>query len=116
MFSRSEEPTSWIALFNIQTNPTNADFLRQVTDGLQPLIAHEQPGILGIGGFIFVPAPPSVPPFRIDRENNLWLQTHGREIMNVWDYRDRQVVAQHDVEKFIVYSGLENVQLRDGYS
>jgi hypothetical protein len=77
VFRRVEEPGSWIALYNIQTNPTFSEFLQLVPDGLRPLIAHEQPGILGVGGFIFISAPPSAKPFHVDCVNISWLQIHG---------------------------------------
>jgi hypothetical protein len=112
-FSRIEEPGSWIALYNVQTNPAYAEFLREVTDSARHLIDPQQPGMFGVGGFIFISAPPSVTPFHIDRENNLWLQVRGRKIINVWDHRDREVVAGADVDEFIVSGVLDNVRLKE---
>lgn len=115
VFARIEETGSWIALYNVQTDPTYAKFLREVVETMRPQIEADQGEIFKVAGFFFISAPPSVTPFHIDRENNLWLQVAGRKVMNVWDHRDRHVVAGADVDHFIKYGGLDNVRLRDGY-
>jgi mannose-6-phosphate isomerase-like protein (cupin superfamily) len=115
VFQRIEEPGSWIALYNVETDPAYAGFLKEVTDSARALIEPEQTGLFNIGGFIFISAPPSITPFHIDRENNLWLQVRGRKIMNVWDHTDRHVVSARDVDHFIVTGSLETVRLQDGY-
>ncbi len=115
VFRRMEEPGSWLALYNVETDPEYRDFLREVTDSARHLVDREQTGMFNVGGFIFISAPPSITPFHIDRENNFWLQVRGRKTMNVWDHRDRMVVAAEDVDDFIVYASLENVKLKDGF-
>jgi len=101
VFARIEEPGSWIALYNVQTDARYQAALKQIVDDLRPVIEPEQPGIFLVTGFIFISAPPSVTPFHIDRENNFWLQLRGRKTMNVWDNADREVVPAHVVEDFI---------------
>ena len=115
VFRRIEEPGSWVALYNIETNPVYREFLREVTASVRPLVDKQQPGMFNVGGFIFISAPPSVTPFHIDRENNFWLQVKGRKTINVWDHTDRQVVAAKTVDQFIVYASLEDVRLKDGF-
>lgn len=114
VFERIEESGSWIALYDVQTDPEYARFLREVTDTMKARIEAEQPDIFRIAGFIFISAPPSVTPFHIDRENNLWLQIRGHKVMSVWDHHDRQAVSGADVDKFIKWGSLENVRLKDG--
>jgi hypothetical protein len=113
VFRRIEEPGSWVALYNVETQPRYRAFLEEVTACVRPFIEREQPGMFSVGGFIFISAPPSVTPFHIDRENNFWLQMKGRKSLHVWDPEDREVVAAADVDRFIVYGSLENVRLRD---
>jgi len=115
VFRRMEEPGSWVALYNVETDPEYAGFLREVTDSAREFIDREQPGMFNVGGFIFISAPPSVTPFHIDRENNLWLQVKGRKIMNVWDNTDRHVVPGELVDQFIVSGNLDQVRLKDGF-
>ena len=115
VFRRIEEPGSWVALYNIETNPVYREFLNEVTASIKPLVDKQQPGMFNVGGFIFISAPPSVTPFHIDRENNFWLQVKGRKTINVWDHTDRQVVAAKTVDQFIVYAALEEVRLKDGF-
>lgn len=114
VFRRIEEPGSWVALYNVETHPRYKDFLNDIAAGVRALVEPQQPGMCEVGGFIFISAPPSVTPFHIDRENNFWLQVHGRKQLTVWDHRDSQVIAQPDVERFIVYADLDNVKLREG--
>lgn len=115
IFRRIEEPGSWIALYNVETDPAYKAFLQEVVGHMRPLVEREQPGIFDVGGFIFISAPPSVTPFHIDRENNFWLQVRGRKVMNVWRPDDRCVVAARDRDEFVVYGKLTNVRLREGY-
>ena len=70
----------------------------------------------GVDGFIFISAPPSVTPFHIDRENNFWLQIHGRKTLNVWHNTDRVAVPGQDVNNFIVTRSLANVRLGEGFA
>lgn len=111
VFERIEEPGSWVALYDVQTDPHYAAFLDEVVAKAHSLIGREQPGLFRVAGFIFISAPPSVTPFHIDRENNLWLQIRGRKTMTVFDHRDRDVVAAREVENFIVEGSLEKVRL-----
>jgi hypothetical protein len=114
VFRRIEEPKSWIALYNVETDPVYAALIAEAIGSVRHLIDRQQPGTFLMNGFIFISAPPSVTPFHIDRENNFWLQIRGRKTMNVWDPQDREMVSQPDVEKFIAFRSLENVKLRDG--
>jgi len=100
-FRRMEEPGSWLALYNVQTQPEYAEALERIVDDLRPVVEREQPGIFLVTGFIFISAPPSVTPFHIDRENNFWLQLRGRKTMSVWDNTDRDIIPAAAVESFI---------------
>lgn len=114
VFRRVEEPGSWVALYNVETRPRYQKFLNVVAAGVKALVEPHERAIRAVGGFIFISAPPSVTPFHIDRENNFWRQIHGRKLMTVWDHCDRQVIAQPDVDQFLVFGDLDNVKLREG--
>ena len=111
VFARISDPGSWVALYNIETDPEYSRFLNDVVDAARPLVEREQSGIHNVQGFLFISAPPSFTPFHIDRENNLWLQMNGRKVISVWDHRDRQIVASEVVEEFIMWGGLDSVRL-----
>jgi len=115
VFRRIEEPGAWVALYNVETDLRYRAFLDEVMAAAEPLLGRQQPCRFNLGGFIFISAPPSVTPFHIDRENNFWLQMHGCKTMNVWDHRDRSVVAAADVEEFVLFGSLERVRLQDGF-
>lgn len=112
VFRRLHEPGSWVALYNVQTDPEYGCFVRQVVRSVGPALSED--AVLDVRGFIFISAPPSVTPFHIDREHNLWLQIRGRKTLSVWDHRDRETVAAGDVEQFISSGTLKNVRLTDG--
>ena len=114
VFARIEEPGSWIALYNVQTDPRYQSFVEEVATSFKPLVERDQPGVYEVGGFIFISAPPSVTPFHIDRENNFWLQIRGRKTMNVWDHNDRVAVPQRAAEDFVVHGGLQGVNVSEG--
>ncbi|KAB8174831.1 cupin [Lysobacter maris] len=112
VFERIEEPGSWLALYNVQTDPRYRALIWDILGSAGAVLrGSERPG--EARGFIFISAPPSVTPFHIDRENNFWLQIRGRKTLNVWDHTDRVTVAARDVEDFIVTRSLENVRLTD---
>jgi hypothetical protein len=102
VFRRIEEPGSWVALYNVETDPRYREFLAEVTASVRSLVDPQQPGMFNVGGFIFISAPPSVTPFHMDRENNFWLQVKGRKTINVWDHTDRHVVASETADRFIL--------------
>jgi hypothetical protein len=108
-----EEPGSWLALYNVQVDPEYDRLLREVQRQMQQLVGAGQK-IFDVRGFIFISAPPSVTPFHIDRENNFWMQIHGKKSLFLWDHEDRQVVAAPDVEEFIMFGSLHNVRMRQG--
>ena len=112
VFRRMHEPGSWVALYNVQTDPAYERFLRDVLASAERVVQDHETAY-DVRGFIFISAPPSVTPFHIDRENNFWLQIRGRKTLSVWDHRDRDTVAARDVENFINYRSLENVRLTD---
>lgn len=85
IFDDIRKPGSWVALYNVEKDARYREFLAEVQAAFKPLIVREQGRLLDVGGFIFISAPPSVTPFHIDRENNFWLQIHGRKRMTVWD-------------------------------
>lgn len=113
VLERMAEPGSWMALYNVQTDPVYADFLRQVLAGAQPLLAAEGAEVLHVTGFIFLSAAPAFTPFHIDRENNFWLQIRGRKILTAFDHRDRVLVPAARVEDFIVHGSLDGVTLSE---
>lgn len=112
-FARMEEPGSWLALYDVETDPRYNDALRQIVDDLRPVIEPEQPGIFLVTGFVFISAPPSITPFHIDRENNFWLQLRGRKTMSVWDNADREVIPARAVENFI--AGGDQVAFQESF-
>ncbi|GAA0839837.1 hypothetical protein GCM10009113_03940 [Marinobacter szutsaonensis] len=115
VFRNISQPGSWIALYNAETDPKYAGLVKEALASVEHLVDREQPGIFSPQAFIFVSAPPSVTPFHIDRENNFWLQIHGRKTMNVWDAHDRSIIPSSTVENFIIDKSLHDVNLKDEF-
>ncbi len=112
VFRHIEEKDSWVALYNIQTDPVYRDFLWDVMKSAGHLVDHQEK-VFDVRGFVFISAPPSVTPFHIDRENNFWMNIRGRKTISLWDREDREVVSAPAVENFIVYRSLDEVKLKD---
>jgi hypothetical protein len=112
VFQRIEEKDSWVALYNIQTDPVYRQFLKDVMKSAGHLVDHQEK-VFDVRGFVFISAPPSVTPFHIDRENNFWMNIRGRKTISLWDHEDRDVVSARNVENFIVYRSLDEVKLKD---
>jgi hypothetical protein len=113
VFRRIEESGSWVALYNVEAIPRYKALLTEILDTVRPLIEREQGKTFMETGFIFVSAPPSVTPFHIDRENNFWLQLHGRKTMNVWPNTDRVTVPADAIEDYIVAHRAKKVQFKE---
>lgn len=115
VFAELESPESWVALYNIETNPDYKKFLFEVIEGVRPEIEKEQGRIMDVQGFMFISSPPSVTPFHIDRENNFWIQLKGRKLMTVFDNSDREIIPAQVVENFILRKSLKEVRLEQGF-
>ena len=113
VFRHLDEPDSWVALYNVESDPDYRAFLAEVIAAARSSIGQAHTGIFRVCGYLFLSAPPSVTPFHIDRENNLWLQLRGRKTLTVWDRQDRDVVPAEAVEKFILTGSLDDVKLDD---
>ena len=98
VFARIEEPGSWVSLYNVQSDPEYRAMIHDVINSTSAWRERTDPGWFEADGFIFVSSPPSATPFHIDRENNLFLQIHGRKRQSVWDPGDRQVVPEIEIE------------------
>ena len=115
VFRHIEDPGSWIALYNVESDPDFKSFLDEVIEAARPVLGRQQSGLFRVCGYIFICAPPSVTPFHIDRENNIWLQLRGRKTITVWDRSDHEVVAPEAVENFLLTGSLKDVKLIDAY-
>ena len=111
IFANIEEQGSWIAIYDVQTDPLYQRFLWDVIGSAEKLVKGKEK-IWDVRGFIFMSAPPAITPFHIDRENNFWLQTRGRKKLNLWDRADREVVPAYVAEEFILFRSLERVRLQ----
>ncbi len=109
VFSRIEEPGSWVSLYHVQTDPEYAEMLRAISTTVAGWQEALDPGAFDWAGFIFVSSPPSATPFHIDRENNFFLQIHGKKRMSVWDPADRHVVPESAIEDRMAHGANSNV-------
>ncbi len=113
LFARIDQPGSWIALYDVEVVPRYRDLLARIIDHVRAPVEAQEGRILLVTGFIFISAPPSVTPYHIDRENNFWLQLHGRKNITVWNNADRTLLPVERVENFIVNRSLAGVTLQD---
>lgn len=111
VFAHIDEPGTWLAMYNIQTDPDYRALIDKVIENARPHIETSQSGLRDAVGYIFMAAPPSVTPFHIDSENNFLMQICGHKRVTLFDHTDREVVPATAVEDFIVDRSLKNVRL-----
>jgi hypothetical protein len=114
IFRDIEKPGSWIALYNVETDPTYNRFLWDVMGSVAHLVSPQEK-VRVMNGFFFISAPPAITPFHIDRENNFWLQVRGRKAIYVWDRSDRSIVSQDAVEDFVTRRWADKVKYREEF-
>jgi hypothetical protein len=106
-------PGGWIALYDIHLVPEYARFVQEVMDSIDLRdCGNERPIVAR--GYLFISSSPSLTPFHFDRDDNFWLQIHGRKTISVWDHRDRVAVPASEVERFVHHGKLNAVHLRSG--
>lgn len=115
VFKNISEPGTWVALYNAEQDPQYAALLEEALSSVRHLIDREQPDVFLEQTYIFISAPPSVTPFHIDRQNNFWLQVHGRKTINVWDRNNRRILPATTIENFIIDFSLNDVTFRDEF-
>lgn len=106
-------PGGWIALYDIHVIPEYARFVQEVMDSID-LRGYSNERPTSARGYLFISSSPSLTPFHFDRDDNFWLQIHGRKTISVWDHRDRVAVPAREVERFIHHGKLNTVHLRPG--
>ena len=115
VFERIEEPGSWVSLYNVATDPEYRELVNEAMEAVGPLLDVHDPGAFEADGFIFISSAPSATPFHIDRENNFFLQIHGRKRMSVWDPSDRTVVPEVEIEEKIGRGASSKVRFDETY-
>jgi hypothetical protein len=109
-FQSIESPGSWVALYRVADDPEYRALVWDIVHSVRANVEESDPGIYKVDGFIFVSSPPSLTPFHIDRENNFFLQVHGKKRFSVWSPDDRRVVSEHAVENFVAHYNLDEVR------
>lgn len=104
VFQRIEEPGSWVAIYNIQTDAIYSQFIRDAMASVRHLIPNYST-VFDVRAYLFISSPPSITPYHIDTENNFWLQIHGRKTINLWNRDDPDILPTRAVEKFIINGG-----------
>ncbi len=103
-------------LKNVQSDPEYATVLHECLNQVEEIAAQRLSGISDRAGFIFVSSPNSVTPFHMDPEHNFLLQMQGSKTIQVFDQRDRSIVAEEDIEN--TYYGNKahrNLEFKDSF-
>lgn len=104
VFQHIDEPGSWVAINNVQTDALYHQFIMDMMPSVQHLIPHYDQ-VFDVRAYLFISSPPSITPFHIDTENNFWLQIHGRKTIHLWDRHNTEVLPTRAVEKFVINGG-----------
>ena len=109
IFDNLGSPGTWIAIYEARTDPEYADLIDEIIHSGSQMMGESGDGIFDSDAYIFISSPPSLTPFHIDRENNLFLQIRGHKQFTVWDPKDRNTVSEMGVESWIVRGSLADV-------
>ena len=97
---RIEECQSWMVIKNAESDPE----YKALLDACLDQVAEQTGGVMGGAkkrqAFIFVTSPGNVTPLHMDPEYNFLLQVRGSKQMSLFDYRDRAVVSEEDLEMY----------------
>lgn len=113
VFEHIRDPGSWLGLYSIEFVPEYREFIQEVLESVRPLVESQDPGMFGLGGYIFVSSAPAITPFHIDRNHNFWMQIRGQKEIHVWDPNDRESVSEEAIERFIVQNDLSHVRFNE---
>ena len=116
IFDNLHEPGSWIAIYEVRSDPEYGPLIDEVIAAGAQLIGQESQTIFDSDAYIFISAPPSLTPFHIDRENNFFLQIQGQKQFSAWDPNDRNTVDELAVEGWIVRGSLADVNWREHHA
>jgi hypothetical protein len=97
---RIESSKAWMALHNIQNDPTYRMLVDEVLDYVKPMVEEKDPGMCHRAGWIFVTSPGAITPYHMDHEHNFILQVLGKKTINVFDPLDRSIVTEPSLELF----------------
>ncbi|HET9361527.1 MAG TPA: GNAT family N-acetyltransferase [Vicinamibacterales bacterium] len=111
---RIESCRSWMVLKNVEQDPEYRDLLETCLEEVRRLSHAVSPGMSRKEGFIFISSPGSVTPYHMDPEENFLLQIRGRKTIHVFDARDRSIVSDEQIERFLTGAN-RNLVFRDEY-
>jgi len=106
---------AWMALHNIQEDPTYRKLVDEILDYVRPMIDDKDPGMCHRAGWIFITSPGAVTPYHMDHEHNFILQVHGKKTLHVFDPLDRSVVTERALELFHTEHSRELVVYKEEY-
>jgi len=112
-----EQCKSWLVLKNIQSDERYNEVLRECLNEVEEITGTRVTGVSDHAGFVFISSPQSVTPFHMDPEHNFLLQLRGSKTLQVFDQRDRSIIAEQQIEN--TYYGTKphrNLEFNDSQS
>jgi hypothetical protein len=97
---------SWMAVRNVELDPTYRDLVEQTLESAQPALANAAPGMARPQGWIFITSPGSISPFHFDPEHNFLLQIRGTKVIHIFDPSDRSILSEQDLERYYASGGM----------
>ncbi len=98
---RIEHAGAWIILKQVEKDPEYAELLEQFVEQLSSLTGRDVKREARITEVtIFITSPLRITSYHIDRECNFLLQVSGEKDMYIFDRTDREVLPEHEIERF----------------
>lgn len=99
--ARIEHAGAWLVLFRVEQDRLYGPILDAGLADLKAQIGGDLDGeIMKKEIIIFVTSPKRVTPYHVDRECNFLLQVRGTKTVHVFDREDREVLAEHELERY----------------
>jgi hypothetical protein len=103
---RIRDCRSWMALRNVELDPTYRDLVGQTLESAQPALRTAAPGMTRPQGWIFITSPGAISPYHFDPEHNFLLQISGTKIIHVFDPTDRSILSELELERYYASGGI----------
>ena len=113
VFDRIEEPASWLAIYQLNEDPTYASLCRRLLAEIDEHLGAEDPGMYGPDLAIFLSSPPAFTPYHIDQHPVFFFQVRGKKRLNLWDSHDPEVLPPQLAEQFLCWKTEGIIKYRD---
>lgn len=113
VFDRISAPETWLAIYQMNLDPTYAEFCKKLLAEIDSRVGVRDPGMYGPDLAIFLSSPPAFTPYHIDQHPVFFFQVRGKKRLNLWDSYDHDVLPPELAEQFLCWKTEGIIKYRD---